>query len=82
MLTIDVLYKGLAESVSIMKPILIPIIVSAIAICIIKFIARKLTYNFAILSGDNKRTARKKANTASDIIDLVSSINDVHKSKQ
>lgn len=82
MFSIDAFYKGLAESFSISKPILIPFIISVVAVCIIKFIARKLTYNFAILSGDNKRTARKKANTASDIIDLVSSINDVHKSKQ
>lgn len=58
--------------------IVLGIIASTIIVCIIKKIVKSASYSFYRMSGDNKRTSKRKARRNAMFVDLTSNSIDLH----
>ena len=76
----DAIYSDLLFAWDILKPYIVPMMVGMAIIIVIKKIIGEFVYQFASISGDTHRTAKRKAKKAKKIVDLASAMNDIHDS--
>lgn len=74
----DSLINGIIPLWEILRPILIPILAGAIAWRIIKWIVRRSTQSYCLATGYTKRQTRKRVKQVGNVIDLVSTLNDLN----
>ena len=77
-LMLQSLFEGMRIVWESASPILIPMFIAAMIGAIIKKIILNVYYDFCILSGETKRSARKKTKRVRNIIELISATKDIH----
>ena len=65
--------NGMYQAFIIVGPYIIGSLIVAFVVLVIKKISEEFTYYFSIISGDSRRTARKKAKKISKMVDMISS---------
>ena len=76
----DAIYSSLLFVWDIFKPYIMPILGDTAIIIVFKKITGECVYQFSFISGDNHKTAKRKAKKAKEIVDLAASVNDIHDS--
>ena len=73
----ELMYKsfinGMYQAFIIVGPYIIGSLIVAFVVLVIKKISEEFTYYFSIISGDSRRTARKKAKKINKMVDMISS---------
>ena len=73
----ELMYKSfinaMYQAFIIVGPYIIGSLIVAFVVLVIKKISEEFTYYFSIISGDSRRTARKKAKKISKMVDMISS---------
>ena len=77
-LMLQSLFDGMRIVWEAASPILIPMFIVAMIGSIIKKFILNGYYDFCILSGDTKRSARKKTKRVKNIIELISATRDIN----
>lgn len=74
-------FKMLFDAVMpVVSPLIIPAIIGTVSVGIVKSIAGSVVYDLSILTGYSRRQAKRKAEKARNVVDLVSTTSDVHNS--
>ena len=76
----DAIYSSLLFVWDIFKPYIVSMMVGTAIIIVFKKITGECVYQFSFISGDNHKTAKRKAKKAKEIVDLAASVNDIHDS--
>jgi hypothetical protein len=80
--TTDVLWKILCDSIQPLIPIILPIVIGGFVVIIIKLFIRNVVYDLSRISGNSKRIAKRDAKKAEKIVDLVTAVNDIRNIKK
>lgn len=76
----DAIYSSLLFVWDILKPYIVPMMAGGAIKIVFEKITGECVYQFSFISGDNHRTAKRKAKKAKEIVDLAASVNDIHDS--
>lgn len=80
-MTTEMIYNGLMQGFKIVFgayfPVILPFLIGGTILYIVKISARSCIYNFELMLGSSKRRANKKANRVANIIDAISTLNDL-----
>ena len=71
---------GMLQAIIIFMPYIITFLTTALVVWVIKKIIEKFAYDFSTISGDSRRTARKKARKMRKVVDMISSFKDITES--
>jgi hypothetical protein len=78
----EMLWNSFMKGIGIAFQPMMPFIITGIVGLIIAGAIKHFVYNYALISGDSRRTAKRKAKTAGELINLVSSVNDIMGNKK
>lgn len=85
MITNEMMHNAMKEAIifnwNIFKPYLVPFIIGFIVWGACKLFARKIVRFISVVSGDTRRETKRKLKKSDDLIDLISTVNDIRPKK-
>lgn len=81
----EMIYNAIKQTIpmwlEIFLPIFIPIVIGVLILKLCKFFARKIVSFFSVIFGDSRGETRRKIKNSENLIDLISTINDIKPKK-